>query len=189
VHRTLASLALAFVLVHLAVNLTAVHDLATYNVAAGWFRLVWRTPVTEPLLVAILAGQLVTGLLLVLDASVGRSTFEHLCQLTAGLYIAVFLTSHTLAVGVLGRGLLNRGPAFTFASAGDAGLFGSAQAATLLPYYALGVLAIFVHLARPARLLALRGAGSARSRKTAGVIIAIGAVVSLLLLTALVHPT
>lgn len=188
VHRTFVALLLLFAAAHLAVNLTALRDLAVYNQAAGWFRLAWRTRIGEPILIALLATQLVTGLTLALDASIGRSTFEHLCQITAGLFIAVFLTSHTFAVAVLGRQLLNRGPAFTFASGGPGGLLASAQSATLFPYYGLAVVALFVHLARPLRLYLSRTIGPAQGRLAAGVLVGAGFVVSALLLVALVHP-
>jgi hypothetical protein len=188
IHRTFIALLILFVLAHLAVNLTAIHDLGIYNQAAGWFRLAWRTPITEPILIALLAIQVATGLMLALDATIGRSTFEHLCQITAGAFIAVFLMSHTLAVAVLGRGLLNRGPDFTFASAGPAGLFGSAQGAALFPYYGLGVVAVLVHLARPVRLYVTRKAGQAQGRRAVAVLAGLALVLSALLLRALVHP-
>jgi len=188
VHRTFIALLILFVIAHLAVNLTAIRDLGIYNQAAGWFRLVWRTPIAESILIALLVTQVVTGLMLALDATIGRSTFEHLCQITAGTFIAMFLMSHTLAVAVLGRGLLNRGPDFTFASAGPAGLFGSAQGATLFPYYGLGVVAVFVHLARPVRLYVTRKATDAHARRAVAVLVGVALVLSALLLRALVHP-
>ncbi len=187
-HRAFIVLLIAFVVLHLAVNLTALRDLASYNQAAGWFRVIWRTPIGEPILIALLAIQMATGLALAVDVSGGRSTFEHLCQITAGLFIAVFLTSHTFAVAVLGRALLDRGPAFTFASAGAAGLFGSAPAATLFPYYGLAVVAVLVHLARPVRLSVLRRGGVGRARIVTAMLIVAAFVVSGLLLTALVNP-
>jgi hypothetical protein len=188
VHRTFIVLLILFVITHLAVNLTAIRDLSIYNQAAGWFRLAWRTPLAESILIVLLVTQVVTGLMLALDATIGRSSFEHLCQITAGTFIAVFLMSHTLAVAVLGRALLNRGPDFTFASGGPAGLFGSAQSTTLFPYYGLGVVAVFVHLARPVRLYVTRKAGDAHARRAAAVLAGVGLVLSVLLLRALVHP-
>lgn len=188
VHRTFIVVLIGFVVLHLAVNLTALRDLASYNEAAGWFRFVWRTPVGEPILVALLAIQMVTGLALAVDVSAGRSTFEHLCQIAAGLLIAVFLTSHTFAVAVLGRGQLDRGPDFTFASAGPAGVLGSALGATLFAYYGLAVVAVLVHLARPLRLLALRRLGTAGARIAVTILIVTAFVVSALLLTALANP-
>ena len=187
-HRAFIVLLIAFLILHLAVNLTALRDLASYNQAAGWFRLIWRTPIGEPILITLLAIQMATGLALAMDVSAGRSTFEHLCQITAGLVIAVFLTSHTFAVAVLGRALLDRGPAFTFASAGAAGVLGSAQGATLFPYYGLAVVAGLVHLARPSRLLVLRHWDAARARMAVAMLIVTAVVVSALLLTALVKP-
>lgn len=187
VHRAFIVLLIGFVVLHLAVNLTALRDLASYNEAAGWFRFIWRTPVGEPILIALLALQMATGLALAVDVSAGRSTFEHVCQIAAGLLIAVFLTSHTFAVAVLGRVQLNRGPDFTFASAGPAGLLGSAQGATLFAYYGLAVVAVLVHLARPLRLLALRRLGPAQARIAVTILIVAAFVVSALLLTALTN--
>jgi hypothetical protein len=187
-HRAFIVLLIGFVVLHLAVNLTALRNLASYNEAAGWFRFIWRTPVGEPILIALLAIQMGTGLGLAVDVGAGRSTFEHLCQIAAGLLIAVFLTSHTFAVAVLGRGQLDRGPDFTFASAGPLGVLGSAQGATLFPYYGLAVLAVFVHLARPLRLFALRRLGTAGAPIPVTILIVAAFVLSALLLTALANP-
>jgi hypothetical protein len=187
-HRAFIVLLIAFVALHLAVNLTALHDLSTYNQAAGWFRVAWRTSAGEPILIGLLVLQLVTGIVLALDTVIGRSTFEHLCQVAAGLFVGAFLTSHTVAVAVLGRRLLDRGPDFTFASAGPGGLLSSAQGATLLPYYALGVVAVAVHLARPLRLWFLRNAGTTSARVAAATLVAAGVLISVLLVTALVSP-
>ena len=188
VHRTFVVLLIAFAAVHLLVNLTALRGLGVYDVGAGWFRLVWRTPVGEPVLIAVLVLQAVSGVLLALDASVGRSTFEHLCQIAAGLFVAAFLTSHTLAVAVLGRALLNRGPDFTFASAGPHGVLASPQAAALYPYYALAVVAVFVHVARPFRLLLQRKIGASRAAVATGGLVVTGVAVSVLLVVALLNP-
>ncbi len=170
------------------VNLTALDGLAFYNQAAGWFRLLWRTPVAEPILVSLLAIQLVSGVLLAFDASTGRSTVDHLAQITAGLFLGAFFVSHTTAVAVLGRTILDRGPDFTFASAGPHGLLSSAQGAALYPYYGLAVVALLVHLARPLRLWVQRKAGASAARVSAAALIGAGVVVSALLLLALLNP-
>lgn len=187
-HRMFLVLLVAFVVGHLAVNLTALDGIPLYNQAAGWFRLAWRTPVAEPILIALLALQLMSGLVLALDASGGRSTIEHLAQITAGLFLAAFVVSHTTAVAVLGRTLLDRGPDFTFASAGPNGLLGSAGGTSLFPYYGLAVVALTLHLARPLRLWAQRRMAAGTARISARALIGTGIVVSVLLLLALLNP-
>jgi hypothetical protein len=188
VHRMFIVLLIAFAIAHLMINLTALEGLAFYNQAAGWFRLLWRTPVAEPILVSLLAMQLVSGMLLAFDASAGRSTVDHLAQITAGLLLGSFLVSHTTAVAVLGRTILDHGPAFTFASAGPNGLLGSTQGAELYPYYGLAVVALLVHLARPLRLWMQRTVGASPARFAAVALVGTGVVVSALLLIALLNP-
>jgi hypothetical protein len=188
VHRIFIVLLIAFATGHLVVNLTALDGLAFYNQAAGWFRLLWRTPVAEPMLVSLLAVQFISGVLLAFDASAGRSTVDHLAQITAGLFLGAFLVSHTTAVAVLGRTILDRGPDFTFASAGPNGLLGSAQGAALYPYYGLAVVALLVHLVRPLRLWMQRKVGASAARFSAAALIGTGVVVSALLLIALLNP-
>ena len=187
-HRLIFAFVLLFIAAHLAVNLMALRDLAAYNLAAAWLRLAYRTPAGEPLLLALLALQMGSGLALALDTGISRTSFEHVCQVAAGLFIAAFLTSHTLAVAVLGRGWLDRGPMFAFASAGPGGLLSSAQGAALLPYYGLSVVSLTVHLARPIGLNVLRKAGAAPARVAVAVLICLGVVISALLLVALVTP-
>jgi len=188
VHRTFLVLLVAFVIGHLVVNLTALDGLALYDRTAAWFRLIWRTPITEPILIALLVSQLLSGMLLAGDVCAGRSDVEHLAQITAGLFLAAYLVSHTTAVAVLGRSLLDQGPAFTFASAGPKGLLGSAQGTSLFPYYGLAVIAVCLHLARPLRRWLLGRAGAGAARLMAGTLVGTGVVLSALLLIALLHP-
>jgi hypothetical protein len=188
VHRALVALIILFSAAHLAVNLTAWHSLETYDRAATWLRLLYRTPAAEPILLAAFAIQLASGLLLALDAAFARSTFEHLCQVTAGLVLGTFVTSHTLAVAVLGRGLLDRGPDFTFASAGPGGLLSSVDGAELAPYYTLAVLALAIHLVRPLRLAILRIGGGRIARLVAPALLTTALVATAIIVRALLAP-
>jgi succinate dehydrogenase/fumarate reductase cytochrome b subunit len=188
VHRAGAIVVTMYAAVHLTINLTAWHDLQTYNHAATWFRGFYRTPIGEPLLLMFLALQLGSGFTLALDMSVRRLSFDYLGQLVAGLYVGTFATAHTIAVAVLGRTLLDRGADFTFASAGPGGVLASASTAPLAPYYALAVIALFIHLARPARLAVSRLAGAVPARMAAAALVCGGILVSGFLLAALISP-
>ncbi|MCC7497608.1 MAG: hypothetical protein IT160_08535 [Bryobacterales bacterium] len=177
-----------FVVAHLATSLTILQSPEAYNRSASLLRLAYRTPVAEPILIGLLILQVITGLAMALEAFTRRASVEYLIQLATGMYLAVFLGSHTTAVAVGGRQLLNQGPDFTFASAGVGGLLASPAGAALAPYYFLAVVAFFSHLARPLRLGVMRFAGGATARRCSYALTGVGIVVASALLIGLCTP-
>lgn len=187
-HRLFVVVLVAFAVTHLIVNLQAWQSLDAYNEAAAWFRGIYRTSIAEPILIALLVLQFSTGLALAINNGAGRSNFDHLVQVAAGLVLGTFLISHVLAVVVLGRSLLNAGPDFTFASAGPGGVLASGQGAGLAPYYTLAVIALAAHLARPLKRLVQPATGPGNARLIAGTLVVVGVVVAGFLLDALLAP-
>ena len=177
-----------FILAHLATNLTILKSPETYTWSASLLRLAYRTPVAEPILVGLLILQVITGLTMGAEAFTRRGSAEYLIQLACGVYSVVFLGSHTLAIAVLGRELLNRGPDFTYASAGPGGLLSSPDGVFLAPYYCLSVMAFFTHLSRPLRLWVMRMASSGTARRSSYALVGIGGVVAAALLIGLCTP-
>jgi succinate dehydrogenase/fumarate reductase cytochrome b subunit len=108
-----------------------------------------RVPAVEALLLAGVAMQAGSGLLLVLRRSRQRLTrqqrrppFDRL-QETSGLYLAFFLLVHVVSV-LAGRAVLGLDTNFYFAAAG---LQVRPYPLLFVPYYGLAVAALFTHLA------------------------------------------
>lgn len=138
-HRRGGMLLLVFVAAHLSVQLLAFFDLAWHARATALLREVYRQPVGTILLAALLVSQVSSGLL-----HWRRKTTDALgrWQRYSGLALVAFLLIHASAVHY--ARLQGMETNFQFAAAGFGTVAGSLFFA---PYYFIGVLAVFVHVA------------------------------------------
>ena len=67
-------------------------------------------------------------------------------QTAAGMYLAIYLISHMIAVFVLGRMVMKVDTDFLFASRGAGGAAARPWNVRLIPHYSLAVWALFIHL-------------------------------------------
>ncbi len=188
VHGVSAIIIALFVLAHLTVNLSILKSPEAYLSTASILRLAYRTPIAEPILIVLLAMQVGSGLIMASDAFCRRASSEYLIQIACGLYFVIFIGSHTIAVAVLGRTLLNHGPDFTYASGGRGGLLASPGGVPLAPYYLLAVVTFFIHLSRPLRLWMIKIGKTRLARPSAYGLVSLGSVVAIALLVALCTP-
>jgi len=188
VHGLGAILIALFVVAHMTVNLSILKSPEAYLSAASALRLAYRTPIAEPILIAVLVLQIATGLMMAADTLVHRVSSENLIQIACGLYLVVFIASHTIAVAVLGRVQLNPGPDFTYASTGPRGLLANLGGVPLAPYYLLAVVTFFTHLSRPVRVWTVRIGKTRLALPGAYAVVSIGFVVAVALLIALCTP-
>lgn len=142
-HRVSAALLALFLAAHLVNHVAALWGVAAHLAFMAGARLVYRSPVLEPLLLVAALVQIVTGVEQVRAGWGARRGFWQRTQAVSGLYLAFFLANHTLWVLVarLGYGL-------------DSNFYLAATFLTIwplpflfAPYYALGVFALFAHLA------------------------------------------
>ncbi|MCC6343893.1 MAG: hypothetical protein IT166_16940 [Bryobacterales bacterium] len=182
-HRATALALGIFVLAHLTNHLFALHSLAAHKAVQDALRVVYRNPVIEPLLIAALIAQALSGVALVWRNRYRQGFLNHV-QAASGLFITVFLCSHVTAALVNGRALSHTETDFLFASGGPAGLLHSRGAVTLIPYYFLASVAFFTHVGGAMRRNLLRKRSPLANRVNAGVF-ALGVVVSVLILAAL----
>jgi hypothetical protein len=146
-----------FAFAHVVNHVSGVAGGAVHLEIMRVLRTVYRHPYVEPVLLACVAVQMVSGLMLV-----GRRLRRHLdrfaiVQTAAGVYLAMFFASHvTAALRVRARGgdpnwkWLTGGPVFT-----------DPWSARLVPYYALVVFALAAHLACAVRSVAISHGASA----------------------------
>jgi hypothetical protein len=142
-HRISAVVLALFLVVHLLNHVVGLWGVAAHVVFMDAARLVYRSSAIEPLLLAAVLVQAVTGALPVWAGWGTRCGFWPRLQAVSGLYLAFFLVNHTFWVLVarLGYGLdSNFYLAATFLTVAPLPIL-------FAPYYALGVFALFAHLA------------------------------------------
>lgn len=142
-HRVSAILLTVFLAAHLLNHVLALRGVAAHLAFMDAARLVYRAPVLEAVLLAAALVQIVTGVEQVRAGRGTRRGFWQRTQAASGLYLAFFLANHTFWVLVarFGYGL-------------DSNFYLAAAFLTIwplpflfAPYYALGVFALFAHLA------------------------------------------
>jgi hypothetical protein len=182
-HRTTAIALLIFVLAHLANHPFALDSLAAHKAIQDALRVAYRNSIVEPLLIAALVGQAVTGVALAWRGRHRHGFLNH-AQAASGLFIVVFLCSHVMATLVSGRALAHIETDFIFAAGGRAGLLHSPGSVILIPYYFLAPVAFFTHVGGVLRRTLLRRRSQNADRVGAGVF-ALGVALSLVILLAL----
>jgi hypothetical protein len=182
-HRTTSIALLIFIVAHLANHPFVLDSLAAHKAVQDALRVVYRNSIVEPLLIAALAAQALSGVGLAWRGRHRQGFLNH-AQAASGLFIAAFLCSHVMATLVSGRALGNVDTDFTFAAGGPAGLLHSPGAAMLIPYYFLAPVAFFTHVGGALRRGLLRRRSPHANRVNAG-IFALGVTVSVVILAAL----
>lgn len=179
-HALSAVIIAAFVSVHLANHLAGLAGATTHIAFMEAARSVYRLRVIELTLLACVAFQIVSGLTLFVRGWTQRHGLVPWLQATSGLFLALFLSIHVGAV-LFGRAVFNLDTNFYFAAAG----FHVAPFQYFFaPYYFLGVVALFIHVACAAYW---RSQGRARVARILIVAVpsAIGVMVSLLIVLSL----
>jgi succinate dehydrogenase/fumarate reductase cytochrome b subunit len=131
-----------FVALHLANHIVGLTGQGQHVAFMHSVRPLYRNPVVEPLLLALFAAQIVTGVTLVVRGWRTRRGLVPWLQAGSGLYLAAFVILHVLAV-LSGRAALALDTDFRFAAAGFHVL---GWPWYFWPYYTLAVFALFTHI-------------------------------------------
>jgi len=121
---------------------------ATMSTLRKWY----RSDLVQPVLVTLMLFQVVSGVILVLRATAGRSDLYRTLQTSTGAFLAAFIVSHLNAVFILGRAVTKVDTTFLWASGAPVGLLPDAWNVRLIPHYSLGVWFVITHMG-----LGLRG--------------------------------
>jgi len=172
-HGLTAAAILLFVVAHLINHLAGLLGGDAHVAVMHTLRTIYRHPVVEPVLLAAVAFQIATGGALLRRAR-ARSTgrFDAL-QAATGVYLMLFLLSHTSAV--LRAHLRGVDTNWAWLSGGE--LLTDPWSARLVPYYFLAVVAFGVHGACGLRVVAL---GHGRSPAFGARLVVIAAAISVL---------
>jgi hypothetical protein len=141
---------------HLANHVTAAWSLETNKRIMDLLRVWYRSDIVQPALVALFAFQLLSGLRLLWAAVARRGADVYSSIQTAtGAYLVVYVTSHLIAVFVLGRIFLGIDTTFEWASGAPTGLLHDPWNVRLIPHYSLAPLLVISHLAMGVRAILL----------------------------------
>ena len=169
VHRGSAAVLITFAAVHLANHLAGLHGVEVHQAFMDAARVVYRAPFVEPFLLVAVLVQILTGLAQLRAGRGSRSNVWSRLQTVSGGYLLFYLANHTLAIlAARWFGL-------------DSNFYLAAAVLTIpplpllfAPYYALGILALFAHIACAVhfRMHSENGDRVAKSLLVAGAILA-----------------
>jgi hypothetical protein len=98
-----ATIIVIFLAWHLANHMTAVWSLEANKTIMDQLRVWYRSDIVQPILIALFAFQLLSGLRLLWAAIPPRADIYSSIQTATGSYLVVYITSHLIAVFILGR--------------------------------------------------------------------------------------
>jgi hypothetical protein len=152
---------MGFLLLHLANHVAALWTVSVQSALMTVLRLWYRSPWVQPVILALLAVMVLTGVLQARRYTASTCDAFRVAQTVSGAYIGAFIGAHSAAV-FIGRshGLDTN---WDFAVGGTLGLLHEPFRATLLVYYALAVFLIVVHLALGLRITLLAHHWEART--------------------------
>ena len=150
-----AAIIAIFLAWHLGNHVTAAWSLETNDEIMDLLRVWYRSDIVQPILVALFAFQLLSGLRLLWAAIAPKADIYSSIQTATGTFLMVFITSHLIAVFILGRMFLDVDTTFAWASGAPTGLLHDPWNVRLIPHYSLAVLFVISHLAVGVRTVLL----------------------------------
>src|SRR5262249_2283368 len=111
-----ATIIAIFLAWHLANHVTAAWSLEENKRIMDLLRVWYRSDIMQPILVALFAFQLLSGLRLLWAAIARRADIYSSIQTATAAYLVVYITSHLIAVFILGRMFLGIDTTFEWAS-------------------------------------------------------------------------
>lgn len=145
-HGISAVAILIFVAFHLTNHLTGLFGPQVHARVMAIGRLVYRSRVVEPALVALLLFQVASGLRLAWQWSARTLDAAKLIQVGSGVYLALFILTHLNSAFVSARWVHGIATDWAWATGTPEGLLRDAWNIRLLPHYALGVFFVVAHL-------------------------------------------
>lgn len=141
-HRLSATLLAVYLALHLANHIVGLAGQEQHIRFMAGVRPLYRNVVVEPLLLALLLFQIGSGLTMVIRGWRARSGLVAWLQAGSGLYLAAFIINHVISV-LVGRWKFGLDTHFRFAAAG---MHVPHLERFFVPYYWLGIAALFTHV-------------------------------------------
>lgn len=154
-HGGVAVLLLIFISAHLINHLLANFGGQLHLDVMDKLRVFYRHPIVEPALIILFVLQTISGLLLVNKYLKKKGTAYNTLQIVTGLMLFVFLSSHLVAIFILGRWYAGIDTNWNWLVY-PPGLLNSAWNVRLVTHYIAGVFALIVHLGLGARVVLMK---------------------------------
>jgi len=145
-HGISAAVILLFVAFHLTNHLFGLFGPVTHAQVMAIGRVVYRSQLVEPILVAILLFQVASGAKLAWRWSARPLDAAGVLQVGSGAYLAAFILTHLNSAFVSARWVHRIPTDWAWATGAPDGLLMDAWNIRLLPHYALGVFFVIAHV-------------------------------------------
>jgi len=144
-------LLLGFLLAHLVNHDVALWSVKLHRVVMEWLRLWYRSEWLEPVLLTLLLVMVATGVPMVVDHSRRSADVFRIIQMATGVYLAIFLCAHVLAV--LGARRAGIETDWRFATGANGLLDGRCM---LIPYYIYATFFSTLHVGCGLRIVLMK---------------------------------
>jgi hypothetical protein len=179
VHGLTAAILSLYVLFHIANHLFGLAGPDAHAAVMKIGRVVYRSGLGEPLLVAAMLFQIGTGLYLAWRWSAAPQAFHRTYQVASGAYLSLFILGHMNSVFIYARSFLGIRTDWNFAIGAPTGLIHDAWNIRLLPHYALGVFFVLSHIASGVRVVLIaHGVAQRTADRIWGAGVALSAIVA-----------
>jgi hypothetical protein len=179
VHGVTAAVLSLYVVFHLANHLFGLIGPDAHAAVMKIGRVVYRSAVGEPLLVAAMLFQIGTGLFLAWRWSAAVQDFQRTYQVASGAYLSVYILGHMNSVFIYARSFLGIPTDWNFAIGAPTGLIHDAWNIRLLPHYAFGAFFVLSHLASGLRVVLIaHGVDQRNADRLWAVCVAMSAIVA-----------
>jgi hypothetical protein len=150
-----ACIVVMFLSLHIPNHLFFIEGQTEYMVVMKLFRHVYREAVIQPIIVALLLFQVVSGSYLgTRRASAPLDRFQTF-QLASGTFLAFYILGHMNSVFIYARTYLGIDTDWGFATGAPAGLIKDAWNIRLVPHYGLAIFFVLAHLLSGLRVIML----------------------------------
>jgi hypothetical protein len=179
VHGVTAVVLVLYVTFHLTNHLFGLIGPDAHAAVMKIGRVVYRSAVGEPLLVAAMLFQIGTGLFLAWRWSAAAHDFQRTYQVASGAYLSLFILGHMNSVFIYARRFLGIPTDWNFAIGAPTGLIHDAWNIRLLPHYALGAFFVLSHIASGLRVVLIgHGVDQRSADRLWGVCVAMSAIIA-----------
>ncbi|WP_338822410.1 hypothetical protein [Bradyrhizobium septentrionale] len=145
-HGVAAAVILLYVAFHLTNHLLGLLGPEVHAAVMKMGRVVYRSSVVEPILVALMLFQVAVGVRLAWRWSALPADAYRVFQIGSGVYLAAFIVTHLNSAFVSARAVHHIDTNWAWASGAPTGLIHDAWSIRLVPHYALGVFFVLAHL-------------------------------------------
>jgi len=144
-HGVAAVLAVAYLCLHFSNHMFGWLGPAAHTIVMEKLRLIYRSRIGEPLLIASFIFLIVSGVRMAWHLTGRRADTIRTLQIAGGVFLVFAVVSHVNAVLYLARLHMNIESDWGFAIGAPAGLLRDAWNIRLLPYYLLAVFFVILH--------------------------------------------